>query len=175
MPVWWYPFSSIRWSPASTRVALVGALGLGRASAVACSAMCYLLSRNNRPVDYYCQVLESKYSKCDRVVMYLHPADKYRRLSLSTIIGTKSSKRKGFHGIPVALSPLVTPSQLAVRTHRPHVSSRQPVAPSPALSASRLRWLRPRRHPKEQYLPEGPHPICQPSGHRWCPRPPLRG
>src|SRR6266404_5159830 len=42
MPVWWYPFSSIRWSPASTRVALVGALGLERASALACSAMCYL-------------------------------------------------------------------------------------------------------------------------------------
>src|SRR5882724_11370176 len=61
MPVWWYPFSSIWWSPASARVALVGALGLERASALACSAMCDLLSRNNRPVDYYCQVVESKY------------------------------------------------------------------------------------------------------------------
>src|SRR5215510_8058071 len=74
MPVWWYPFSSIRWSPASTRVALVGALGLGRASALACSAMCDLLSRNNRPVDYTCQVIESKYSKCDRPAVYLSAA-----------------------------------------------------------------------------------------------------
>src|SRR5262249_40182078 len=71
MPVWWYPFSSIRWSPASTRVALVGALGWGRASALACSAMCDLLSRKNRPVDYNCQVVESKYSKCDRPTVSL--------------------------------------------------------------------------------------------------------
>src|SRR6266851_2079109 len=79
MPVWWYPFSSIRWSPASTRVALVGALGLERASALACSAMCYLLSRNNRPVDYYCQVVESKYSKCDRPTVSLDVIWPYRR------------------------------------------------------------------------------------------------
>src|SRR5215471_10762044 len=71
MPVWWYPCSSIRWSPASTRVALVGALGLGRASALAYSAMCDLLRRKNRPVDYYCQVVESKYSKCDRPTVSL--------------------------------------------------------------------------------------------------------
>src|SRR6266478_6337032 len=79
MPVWWYPFSSIRWSPASTRVALVGALGLGRASALACSTMCDLLSRNNRPVDYYCQVVESKYSKCDRPTVSLDVIWPYRR------------------------------------------------------------------------------------------------
>src|SRR5262245_9501822 len=71
MPVWWYPFSSIRWSPASTKVTLVGTLGLGRASALACSAMCDLLRRNNRPVDYNCQVVESKYSKCDNPTVSL--------------------------------------------------------------------------------------------------------
>src|SRR6266542_1501747 len=68
----------------------------------------------------------------------------------STAKGAKRPRREGSHGLPAALALLVTPSKPAVRTHRPRVSSRQPVAPSPALSSSHPRGLWPRRHAKEQ-------------------------
>src|SRR5262252_7523141 len=107
MPVWWYPFSSIRWSPASTKVALVGALGLGRASALACSAMCDLLRRNNRPVDYNCQVVESKYSKCDGLVAYLRLADNSRGPLLSRLRGLSPPVVRSRNGLsaPVCRPP----------------------------------------------------------------------
>src|SRR5215471_17413446 len=94
MPVWWYPFSSIRWSPASTRVALVGALGLGRASAWACSAMCDLLRRNNRPVDYDCQVVESNIQSVI-ALLYLSTSFLWWQ-AVAGIIGSKS--RNGEQG-----------------------------------------------------------------------------
>src|SRR5262249_50349090 len=62
----------------------------------------------------------------------------------------------------------------AMRTHRPRVSSQQPVAPSLALSSSYLRWLRPRRHAEHPPL-QGPHVIGQASGPRWGTGPPRLG
>ena len=51
------------------------------------------------------------------LAVYLHPADKYHRLTRSTVTRTKKPNREGAHGLPVALSPLLTPSTPAVRTH----------------------------------------------------------
>jgi hypothetical protein len=51
------------------------------------------------------------------MVMYLHTADKYPRLTRPTFKGPKSSIREGSHGIPAALSSLWTSSKLAVWTH----------------------------------------------------------
>jgi hypothetical protein len=74
--------------------------------------------------------------------------------------------REGSHGIPAALWALVRPSTQAMRTHRPRISSRPSVAPSPALSSSHPCWLRPRRHAEEERFAQGPHMVGQPRGHR---------
>src|SRR6266446_6188836 len=50
-------------------------------------------------------------------VVYLHTADKYHRPRWPTITGAKRHRGEGAHGITAALSPLMTPSQQAVRTH----------------------------------------------------------
>jgi erythromycin esterase-like protein len=50
-------------------------------------------------------------------VVYLPTADKYRRLTRLPPTGAKRSRRGGSHGLPAALSPLVTPSTPAVWTH----------------------------------------------------------
>ena len=86
--------------------------------------------------------------------------DKYRRLPLSAIIGTKSSQQEGSYGIPVALASLVTPSKPAVRRHAPVSAHGNPVAPSPALASLHIRWLQPRRHAKPQHLAD--HAITMP-------------
>src|SRR2546427_6262016 len=75
--------------------------------------------------------------------------------------------REDSPGITAALGALVTPSTQAMRTHRSRINSRQPVAPSPALSSSHPCWLRPRRHAEQEHLTEGPHMVGQPRGHRW--------
>ena len=49
--------------------------------------------------------------------VYLHPADKYHRLTRPTVIRVKRPSPAGSHGLPAALSPLVTPSRPAVWTH----------------------------------------------------------
>src|SRR5215813_13541378 len=49
--------------------------------------------------------------------VYLHTADNYHRLTRPTFTGAKRPRGEGSHGIPVALSPLVTPSKPAVWTH----------------------------------------------------------
>src|SRR5215469_4094002 len=62
----------------------------------------------------------------------------------------------------------------AMRTHRPRISSRQPVAPSPALSSSHPCWLWPRRDAKEQHFTQRPHMVGQARRHRrrpWLPLP----
>jgi hypothetical protein len=86
---------------------------------------------------------------------------------------SKKAWTKGLSWHPGGPFALVTPSQPAVRTHRPRVRSRQPVAPSPALSSSHLRWLRPGRPPIQQHFSQGPHMVRQPRGHRWRTGPPL--
>src|SRR5262249_44465179 len=55
----------------------------------------------------------------ERVVgaVYLHPADKYSRLTRPTVTGAKRHSLGGYHGLPAALSPVVTPSQPAAWTH----------------------------------------------------------
>jgi len=50
-------------------------------------------------------------------VVYLHPAANYHRLTRPTFTGAKRSRREGSHGLPAALSSLVTPSKPAMRTH----------------------------------------------------------
>jgi hypothetical protein len=57
----------------------------------------------------------SKARSCEAV--YLHPADKYSRLTRLTVRGTKRCSLGGYHGLPAAFSPLVMPSTPAVRTH----------------------------------------------------------
>src|SRR5215831_15491855 len=49
--------------------------------------------------------------------MYLSPADKYHRLTRRLSQRAKRPKRESSHGLSAALSPLVTPSKPAVRTH----------------------------------------------------------
>jgi hypothetical protein len=49
--------------------------------------------------------------------MYLHPADKYSRLTQPTVTRTKRSNLEGSHSLPVAISPLVTSSTPAVWPH----------------------------------------------------------
>src|SRR5262249_51063039 len=58
---------------------------------------------------------------------------------------------------------------------RPRRPPHQPSAHSPGPSSAPLRRLSPRPHAKHQHLPEGPHPIRQPSSHRWRPWLPLLG
>src|SRR3989442_9607532 len=48
-------------------------------------------------------------------------------------------------------------------------------SPPPALSSSHLRWLRPRRHPEQEHLPEGPDMVGQARRHGWRTGPPLPG
>src|SRR5262249_12964969 len=50
-------------------------------------------------------------------VVYLNPADKYHRLTRRLSQRAKRPKRESSHGLSPALSPLVTPSRPAVRTH----------------------------------------------------------
>jgi hypothetical protein len=50
-------------------------------------------------------------------VVSLHPAANYYKHTRPTYTGTKRPRGEGSHGITAALSPLVTPSQQAVRTH----------------------------------------------------------
>jgi hypothetical protein len=110
-----------------------------------------------------------------QTVVYLLTADKYRRLPCRPIIGTESSKQAGSHYIPVALSSLVTRSKPAVRTHDPVSAHGDPVAPSPALSSSHLRWLRPRRHAEQEHLTQRPDVLRQARGHGGRPRLPALG
>ena len=49
--------------------------------------------------------------------VYLHTADNYHRLTRPTLRGAKRPRWESSHGIPAALSPLVTPSKPAVWTH----------------------------------------------------------
>jgi hypothetical protein len=51
------------------------------------------------------------------MVMYLHTADKYPRLTRPTFKGPKRSIKEGSHGIPAALSSLWTSSKPAMWTH----------------------------------------------------------
>jgi hypothetical protein len=51
------------------------------------------------------------------LVVYLSPADKYHRLTRRLSQRAKRPKRESSHGLSAALSPLVTPSKPAVRTH----------------------------------------------------------
>jgi hypothetical protein len=51
------------------------------------------------------------------MVVSLHAADKYHRLTRPTFKGLKRSIREGSQGLPAALSPLVTPSTPAMWTH----------------------------------------------------------
>src|SRR5262249_23754976 len=63
-------------------------------------------------------------------------------------------------------------SRVDTPTPRPLTVTRRSLS---CLSASPLRWLWPRRHAEQQHLPEGPHPIRQPSRHRWRTWLPLLG
>jgi len=49
--------------------------------------------------------------------VYLPTADKYSRLTRPTVTGTKRHSLGGYHGLPAAFAPLVTPSTPTVRTH----------------------------------------------------------
>jgi hypothetical protein len=95
--------------------------------------------------------------------------------SLVDLHRTKRSTREGAHGLPAALSPLVTPSQPAVRTHVVCSGSLPVPLPTPS-ACSHPRWLWPRRHPIQQDLSQCPDMIGQPGCHRGCPGAPvLRG
>jgi hypothetical protein len=80
-----------------------------------------------------------------------------------TVTRAKRSGRAGDHDLPVALSPLVTPSKPAVWTHRA-CSGRLPwlLPLTTAYSHSRRLW--PRRHPDTQHLAQRPDVIGQARG-----------
>ena len=57
-----------------------------------------------------------------------------------------------------------------------HADTPGPLSPTIAMRTRHLQclWLRPRRHPKPQHLPQGPDVVGQPRRHGRCPRlPPL--
>jgi hypothetical protein len=54
---------------------------------------------------------------CGSWAVYLRPADKSHKLIRPTVSRAKRPSREGSHGLPAALSPLVTPSTPAVSTH----------------------------------------------------------
>ena len=103
-------------------------------------------------------------------VVYLSPADKYPRLTWSTVKGSKRSIWAGSHGLPAVLSPLVTPSALVVWTHGACASHPSLLLPTPA-ACSHPRWLGPRGHPIQQHLTQRPDMIGEPRRHRWRLRP----
>ena len=107
-------------------------------------------------------------------VVYLQPADKYRRLTRRPSTGSKRLRRAGSHGIIAALSPLVTPSTRAVWAH--DCLCRAP--PSAAshhyciLTPCRL-W--PGWHTKQQHFAQRPDMVRQSRRHGWRTGPPLFG
>jgi hypothetical protein len=109
---------------------------------------------------------------CERVV-YLKRADKSMRLAC------RPSQRHNNRDQQVIM-PSRRPSE---RWWLPRIRPSQHTSPSEVpppcqllttASSSYTRWLRPWRHPAQEHLPQRPHPIRQPSGHRRRPRlPPL--
>jgi hypothetical protein len=93
---------------------------------------------------------------------------------IATVTRAKRPRREGHHGLPAALCTVVTPPKHAVRAHVTCAGHLPLLCPT-TTPCSPTRWLGPRRHAEEQHLPKGPHPIRQPSGHRWCPRLPHFG
>ena len=106
--------------------------------------------------------------------VYLHTADKYHRLTRRPPWRPKRSMRESCHSILEVLSPLLTPSKPAVRTHVGCSGHLLLLFPT-TTACSHTHWLRPRRHPKEQHFAEGPDVIRQSSRHRGCAGPPLFG
>ena len=80
-----------------------------------------------------------------------------------TVTRAKRSGRAGDHDLPVALSPLVTPSKPAVWTHRA-CSGRLPWLLPLTTVYSHSRRLWPRRHPDTQHLAQRPDVIGQARG-----------
>ena len=73
--------------------------------------------------------------------------------------------REGSHGLPTALSPPVTPSTQAIRTHV--AASGDLSLPLPTtVACSYPRWLGPWRHPKQQHLAQRPDMVGQRRRHR---------
>ena len=108
-----------------------------------------------------------------KLVVYLQPAAKYKRPAWRPSLGQKGAPAS-HHGVTAALCTVMTPSQLAVQAH---VATSGPLPlPFPTTTAcSPLRWLRPRRHPEQQHLPQRPDVICQSSGHGGRPQLPALG
>jgi hypothetical protein len=51
------------------------------------------------------------------LAVHLHSADKYHRLTRSTVTRTKSPRREGYYDVTAALCPVVTPSKQIVQAH----------------------------------------------------------
>jgi hypothetical protein len=65
--------------------------------------------------------------------VFLHHADKYHRFTRPTVTGSQRPRREGAHGLPVTLSPRMTPRRRACGRTSP--------AQAPSLAASHLHCL----------------------------------
>src|SRR5262249_25590959 len=107
-------------------------------------------------------------------VVYLSPADKYHRLTRRLSQRAKRPKRESSHGLSAALSPLVTPSQPAVRTHVAGSGSLS--LPLPTTGACQSPRGRGHGGPaKREPLRGGPDVLSQPRRHRGRTGPPRLG
>src|SRR5262249_20824797 len=97
-------------------------------------------------------------------VVSLQPAGKYQRPAWRP-----SQGHKGIDERALIASPQPSPPRDVLKAGRADTQPRghlqQPVAPSLALSASRLRWLWPRRHAKEQHFAHAPDMVRQSRRH----------
>src|SRR5262249_124943 len=122
----------------------------------------------------------SKINECKSFFLFINPRAGTCTLRINTMglptdrhQGKKAwMRRRSWH-----LSGPLTPGA-ALKAGR--ADARRPLRPSYRVASHppiclHPHWLRPRRHAKEQHLPEGPHPIRQPRGHRWGPRSPRLG
>src|SRR5712691_8083921 len=90
-----------------------------------------------------------------RSAVYLHSAVKYHQAHSSSVTGIKRPRREGSHGLPAALSPLVTPSTPAVWTHIACAGLLSWLLPTTPVYAH-PRGLRPGWHAQHQHFAQCP-------------------
>src|SRR6266702_8666061 len=111
------------------------------------------------------------YAGAYRWAVYLAAAAKYRRCTHRL-----SQEQKGLdeRALMVSQRPLTSGDALDAGPAHARRRRRPPyLAAFYHPACSHLRWLEPRRHAKEDDLPQSPHVVGQASGHRWRTRPPL--
>src|SRR3989442_15631021 len=108
--------------------------------------------------------------RCAAVSLPAAETDHRRTRRPSSPVATRQ-RRTGDHGIPAALSPLVTPSREAVWTP---VAGAGPLPWPLRTTCAHTRWLRSRGHPHAHDVTPLPDVRGPSGGHGRYPRPPRR-